>query len=125
MPAKPTIDILLEVHAIDLVDSLNPMMQQYGYEAWGEYHIPGRRFFVKGVEKRTHHVHVFEKNSSEIPRHIAFRDYLIKQPQRAKDYATLKIKLAEQYRNNRRAYLTGKQHLIKTLEKEALSFFKQ
>ena len=125
MPAKPTIDILLEVKTIDSVDSLNKQLESHGYEAWGAYHVANSRFFVKGCQKRTHHLMVFERHHPKIKEYIALRDYLIKQPQRAKDYANLKIKLAEQYQNNRRAYLTGKQQLVETLKKEALSFFKQ
>ena len=123
MPAKPTIDIVVEVHDISLIDSINPTLQQHGYEAWGAYHIPNSRFFVKGNIKRTHHLHAFNKNDPDIHRHIAFRDYLTQMPQRAQDYAHLKIKLAKQFRHNRRAYFKGKQDLIKTIEKEALHFF--
>ena len=122
MPAKPTIDILLEVHDILLVDHCNYAMQKIGYEAWGEYHIPGRRFFVKGQSKRTHHVHTFQKGSDDILRHRAFRDYLQANSNDAKKYADLKIKLATQYRNNRRAYVSHKQDFVKDVEKKALEW---
>lgn len=70
LAAKPTIDMILEVKNIESVDNLNAAMAELGYEAWGEYRIPGRRFFVKGETKRTHHVHTFQTGSNEITRHI-------------------------------------------------------
>ncbi len=47
LAAKPTIDIILEVKDIRLVDKFNEPMEKLGYEAWGEYGIPGRRFFCE------------------------------------------------------------------------------
>lgn len=120
MFAKPTIDILLEVYNIELVDLLNNKMAGLGYEAWGEYHISGRRFFVKGEDKRTYHVHVFQKKSSQAFRHLYFRDYLIAHPEEAKGYAQLKIRLAHKFRHNRRAYVQGKQTLVKDIEEKAI-----
>ncbi len=44
LAAKPTVDIILEVKDIQLVDKFNDPMEKLGYEAWGEYGIPGHRF---------------------------------------------------------------------------------
>lgn len=123
MSAKPTIDIILEVKDINLVDACNNQMEVAGYEAWGEYKIPGRRFFVKGFDKRTHHVHTFQTGSFDIARHLYFRDYLIAHPVDAKAYADLKIKLAKQFSDNRRAYVENKQDYVKQLEEKAIKWF--
>lgn len=122
LAAKPTIDIILEVINIGLVDKCNKQMSELGYGAWGEYNIPGRRFFVKGEDKRTHHVHAFQTGSSEIPRHLYFRDYLRTHPDEAKEYAALKIKLAQQFADNRRNYVLSKHDFVKTLEKKAIDW---
>lgn len=119
MPAKPTIDTILEVKNINLVDTCNDAMAALGYEAWGEYNILGRRFFVKGIDKRTHHVHTFQTGDFHIERHIYFRDYLIAHPIDAKAYADLKIKLAKEFSNNRRAYVENKNDYVKALEEKA------
>ena len=70
--AKPIIDILLEVDDIVRLDDMSSAMAQLGYEAMGEFGIPGRRYFRKdnasGV--RTHHVHAFAQGSTEIERHL-------------------------------------------------------
>ncbi len=123
LAAKPTIDIVLEVKDIELVDKCNPQMKKLGYEAWGEYKIPGRRFFVKGEDKRTHHVHTFQIGSPEITRHLYFRDYLKSHPDEAKEYANLKIKLTQQFTNDRRGYVQNKQDYVKALEKRAIDWF--
>lgn len=122
MPAKPTIDILLEVKKIDLVDNINDEMAILGYEAWGEYNIPGRRFFVKGENKRTHHVHCFQSGCPDIERHLCFRDFLIEHPIKAKEYAKLKIKLANKFAYNRHAYVIAKSDYVKSLENEAIKW---
>ena len=123
LAAKPTIDILLEVKNIELVDKCNNEMESLGYEAWGEYNISGRRFFVKGDEKRTHHVHTFQIGHPEIARHLYFRDYLKSHPNEANKYAKLKMELATQFSNDRRGYVQNKQNYVKALEKLATDWF--
>jgi GrpB-like predicted nucleotidyltransferase (UPF0157 family) len=120
MPAKPTIDILLVVNSIEQVDDNNQQMAELGYDAWGEYHISGRRFFVKGKNKRTHHVHTFEVDSTEIDRHLHFRDYLIAHPDEAKGYADLKLELAKKFAHDRRAYVVNKKTRVEALEEKAI-----
>lgn len=122
MPAKPTIDIILVVSDIEQIDQHNASMEKHGYEAWGEYRIPGRRFFVKGEDKRTHHVHTFAVGSEHIDRHLYVRDYLIEHPQEAAQYAALKQDLAKQCRDNRRGYVEGKHDYILALEQRAIQW---
>ena len=43
---------------------------------------------------------------------IKFRDYLREHQERAKEYESLKVKLAAQFRNDRGAYLLGKADFI-------------
>lgn len=117
--AKPIIDILVEVSNINKVDSYNRSMGKLEYEALGEYGIPGRRFFQKGGNNRTHHVHIFQTENSEIKRHIAFRDYLISHPKVARKYSLLKEKLAEKYRYGIDKYQEGKDSFIKKIDRLA------
>ena len=122
LAAKPTIDIILEVKDIHAVDANNQAMADFGYEAWGEYRIPGRRFFVKGEDKRTHHVHTFQAGDDNIARHVIVRDYLIAHPEEAQRYETLKIKLAQEFKHNRRGYVENKQDFVKAMEQRALQW---
>lgn len=115
--AKPIIDIMVEVKDINKVDSYNKKMEELGYVALGEYGIPKRRFFQKGGNNRTHHVHIFKKGSPQIKRHIDFRDHLISHPKVAKEYSLLKEKLAKKYRYDIDKYQEGKESFIKKINK--------
>jgi GrpB-like predicted nucleotidyltransferase (UPF0157 family) len=120
--AKPTIDVLIEVREIGKLDGLEAQMAERGYEAWGEYGIPGRRFFTRdrGPE-RLCNVHAFEAGSPGVERHLAFRDHLIQHPETARAYGDLKRNLAERFPADMEAYMEGKDAFIKEAEREALS----
>ena len=122
--AKPIIDLCLEVCDTRQLDRANSAMEALGYAARGEFGIPGRRFFlrdnVSGI--RTHHVHAFRTGSSEVRRHVAFRDYMIAHPHAAEAYSRLKSKLARDYANDREAYIAGKAPFIKEYEARALEW---
>ena len=76
--AKPIIDFLLEVQDIVELDDRSSAMEALGYEAMGEFGIPGRRYFCKNntAGVRTHQVHAFEADGTEVEPHLAFRDYM-------------------------------------------------
>jgi len=117
--AKPIIDVLAEVKNIETVDCLNLRMKQIGYEAKGEFGIKNRRFFIKGGDQRTHHVHVFEKGDKEIARHLAFRDYMLAHPKEAQQYSELKQLLAKQHPFDIQKYIEGKHDYIQTIDEKA------
>lgn len=72
------------VREIGQVDRLNGAMVDLGYEPMGECGLPGRRYFLKGGENRTHNVHGYaEDRVAEIERHLAVRDYLRAHPDAA------------------------------------------
>jgi len=122
--AKPIIDMLGEVSDIRLVDSLRTGMQSLGYEVMGEFGIPGRRYFRKGGDNRTHHLHVFEHtNGAEVQRHLAFRDYLIAHPEQARRYSELKSELVAKFPDDWDAYSLGKDDFIKNMEQDALRWY--
>jgi len=117
--AKPVIDILVVVKKIDDVDLKNSDMSHIGYEAKGENGISGRRFFIKGGNNRTHHIHCFQEGNKEIKRHINFRDYMIAHPTEAEKYAELKRKLSEKYTYDISSYVEGKNDYIREIDRKA------
>jgi len=121
--AKPVIDIMLIVKDIEAVDGFDEQMIELGYEPKGEFGLPGRRFFMKGGNSRTHHIHSYEKGHEDIVRHIAFRDYMIQHPEEAQAYSQLKADLAEKYPENMDKYIDGKNDYIKRVEKLALEWY--
>lgn len=119
MAAKPIIDVLIEVTDIEAVDLYEEAFTQLGYEARGENGIQGRRFFTKGGEQRTHHVHIFTEGHPEVKRHVLFRDYLIAHPAEAQQYRTLKESLAATYVNDIDSYVAGKHAFIQRIDQLA------
>ena len=119
--AKPIIDLLVEVNQIDLIDRRNRDMERLGYQAMGEFGIADRRYFRKDDASgtRTHHVHIFEINSPQIKRHLAFRDYMIAHPAEAEQYSDLKRKLAKQFPEDIESYMDGKDEFIKNIDRLA------
>lgn len=123
LKAKPVIDMLPVVKDIALVDERTPNMVALGYEAMGEFGLPGRRYFRKGDPVRTYHVHVYALGSvQEIERHVAVRDYLRTHPEVARQYGELKAQLAAEFPDDREAYMDGKDAFVKAMEKDALAW---
>ncbi len=111
--AKPILDFVLVVKDLDSLDRKTHEMESMGYTARGEQGIPGRRFFSKDTDgKRSHHVHAFQKNNSEIERHLVFRDYLLTHRQDAKEYENLKEELAARFPHRSGDYTEGKSGFI-------------
>ncbi len=121
--AKPIIDILLEVREVERLDDLGSEMSGLGYEARGEFGLPGRRFFVKHAgERRTHHIHAYKTGNPELERHLAFRDYMISHPEDAEAYGRLKEELARRFSTDIEGYMDGKDAFIKEMERRALAW---
>ena len=122
IPAKPVIDICLEVSALSLLDQRESEMERLGYEALGEYGIPERRFFPRDNPRgiRTHHVHAFETGSWGMKRHVAFRDYMVAHPHSAEAYGQLKDELVRRHAGDRESYIEGKDPFIREHEGRAL-----
>jgi GrpB-like predicted nucleotidyltransferase (UPF0157 family) len=124
--AKPIIDMLLEVEDIQAFDALSSALTELGYEAKGEFGIPGRRYFRKESTEgmRTHQIHAFEKGSPASERHLAFRDYMIGQPAIAQSYSLLKQQLAASHPDDIEAYMDGKDSFVKEHEAKAITWKK-
>lgn len=114
--AKAIIDILPVVKNINLIDSLNHKFEKLGYVCMGEYGIPGRRFYWRSKTKRTHHVHIFEEGSSEIMRHIMFKEYLIAHEPFARAYSLIKCALAEVFPRDIENYVNGKASFVQFID---------
>ena len=119
--AKPVIDILLVVHNHTGLDAKQAAMEALGYEAFGEFGIPTRRYFRRDNAEgdRTHQIHAFEAGSRQIDRHLAFRDYMIAHPEAAQAYSDLKRELAAKHPDDMEAYMDGKHEFIQEIDRRA------
>jgi GrpB-like predicted nucleotidyltransferase (UPF0157 family) len=117
--AKPIIDILPVVRKIERQEE----MTASGYQAWGEFGLPGRRYFTREENgKRTHNVHAYAVGNPESTRHLAFRDYMNAHPEVAHAYGRLKEKLAQGFPTDFEAYMDGKHAFVQESERRALAW---
>lgn len=123
--AKPIIDILLEVSDLPSLDTKNTEMKILDYEVMGAYGIPGRRYFRKGGDHRTHQIHAFQKGDAHLKRHLAFRDYLIAHPEVAQKYGQLKFDIAQRIDNDIEKYSDEKDPFIQLHEPKALEWYEK
>ena len=123
LSAKPIIDMLLIVEDIAAFDDYAQEMADLGYEGLGEYGLPGRRYYYKGGNQRTHQIHAYQyDNVQEIGRHIAFRDYLRTHPEVAQQYGAVKQKAAVLNQRDIEGYMDAKNDFVKDFEKKALKW---
>jgi GrpB-like predicted nucleotidyltransferase (UPF0157 family) len=124
MHAKPVIDMMPVVMDIAALDGCAGRMAALGYEVMGEFGIAGRRYYRRddAAGRRTHQVHAFASGSPHVLRHLAFRDFMRAHPARAREYATLKLRLAEQFPRDMDGYVDGKDAFIKNVEIQALAW---
>jgi len=118
MPAKPVIDILVEIpsweagrkHAI-------PAFNSAEIEYW---YYRDMCFIVRdkltGI--RTHHLHMAPADHVSWEA-LAFRDYLRSHVEDAARYVALKIMLARQYPNDREAYTIAKESFVREITDKA------
>jgi GrpB-like predicted nucleotidyltransferase (UPF0157 family) len=128
LPSKPTIDILVEIPTdTKIARKIIPVMISGGYHHLKDHteHL----MFVKGYtpngfEGQCYHIHLGPKDNKGLWDRLYFRDYLIANPSIAKEYATLKQKLAEQLTYDRDAYTEAKTEFIKKITQVAINSVK-
>jgi GrpB-like predicted nucleotidyltransferase (UPF0157 family) len=122
--AKPILDLIPVVASLAEFEKSRSIIEGLGYVWWGEYGLAGRRFCTLDepqTGRRNAQLHCYEQSSSEIIRHIAFRDYLIAHPDLAREYETEKSRCRELYPLNSHAYADCKGPWIRRIEAEALT----
>jgi GrpB-like predicted nucleotidyltransferase (UPF0157 family) len=118
--AKPILDIAAAVKDRAAGEKCVAPLEGIGYTYRGENGIAGRFYFVKGAaERRTHHLHLYAADNTELKNHLFFRDYLRRNPSIAAEYDGLKKDLAAKYPGDRDAYLDGKAAFVEKILKLA------
>jgi GrpB-like predicted nucleotidyltransferase (UPF0157 family) len=120
--AKPTIDILVEISEGVPTEEVVARFKSIGYEYIPKpENPPPHMMLVKGYTRQgfkgqAYHVHVRYKGDWD---ELYFGDYLKRNRQVAREYEELKIKLAEQYKNDRDGYTEAKTEFIWRVNKLA------
>lgn len=125
--AKPILDLIPVVRHLSELDRQQSALEKLGFEWWGEYGLPGRRYCTLAdpvTSLRKVQLHCFEVGSAEIERHLAFRDYLNSHPLVAKTYDQLKARCRDLHPLDSHAYSDCKSDWIRSTEAEAIAFFR-
>ena len=125
--AKPILDIDIVVKSYEVVPAVIKGLEKIGYFHQEEWSFKGREAFGRkdtltpwdgnNTNWMDHHLYVCNKDSNELARHIAFRDYLRSDPEAVAEYDRIKRNLANRAKD-RADYTYGKTDFItKILER--------
>lgn len=114
LSAKPVIDIDVVIKDSTVFEDTKNALEKIGYRHEGNLGIPGREAFkYEGKEHlRKHHLYVCTKDSAELKRHIAFRDYLRTHPDAVSQYSLIKEEGARRYPDDIEEYIEYKSPFI-------------
>jgi GrpB-like predicted nucleotidyltransferase (UPF0157 family) len=125
LAAKPTIDLLPLARSIERIDHETARLQSAGYKAWGEFGLPGRRYFTKDGSDgfRTHNIHIYQFDDPEVERHLAFCAYLRHDASARREYEAVKREAYAQHPADIEAYSAFKDAWIKETERIAMKWY--
>lgn len=110
LSAKPILDMMGGLSSFDVgLECIEPLAT-IGYEYLGADLVPGHHIFGLGGsgEAKTHHLHLIEHAGLSWREKIAFRDQLRSDPPLRQRYETLKVRLADQFADQRAEYTEAK-----------------
>ena len=122
--AKPIIDLMPVVTAIERLDTRSAELEALGYQCWGELGLPGRRYYTKDdplTGKRMVQLHAYAHDAADVMRHLAFRDGLLHNPTTAAEYDQEKQRCQRLHPDDSHAYADCKSEWIRAIEARALA----
>jgi GrpB-like predicted nucleotidyltransferase (UPF0157 family) len=110
--AKPVIDVQVSVAQLEPVEVYRANIESLEF-VWRSAN-PDRmkRYFREQPGQRRTHILVFLAGSWSEQFMLLFRDYMRTHPDDAQAYGDLKNQLAQQFRDNRGAYIDGKTSFV-------------
>ena len=120
LSAKPIIDIDVIIEDSSLLGSIISSLAAIGYHHEGDLGIAGREAFkYEGKDHlQKHHLYVCPKDSVELKRQIAFRNYLRSHPEAVREYSQIKEEGARIYPNDIEKYIEHKTSFIEKIYTE-------
>ncbi|AGK96470.1 GrpB family protein [Clostridium pasteurianum] len=120
LSAKPIIDIDVIIENYDKFEDVKSRLKNLGYYHEGDLGIKDREAF-RYNEKHgfmTHHLYVCPRDSQELKRHIAFRDYLRTHKEDRERYSVIKLQAAIKYPTDIDSYIETKSPFITEIYKK-------
>lgn len=124
--AKPTIDILLEAADDADLAIVRHLAIECGYTVMAEKTVPEyqldlcKGYTPLGFADKVFHLHIRTLGDWDEP---YFCEYLKQNPEKAKEYAALKMKLQTKFKNDRDAYTEAKGEFIRKCVRAARNTF--
>lgn len=117
LPAKPILDVDVVMRSYDDFPGIKSSLENLGYWHEGDLGIKGREAFAYSEQSEfmTHHLYVCPQDSSELKRHLAFRDYLRTHPADRDKYGDVKRKAALMYPTDIDGYLEKKGPVVEAI----------
>ncbi len=124
MVAKPIIDLDLVILRSQF-GKVRSLLETKGYFWEGDLGIPDREAFKIPDETLRqglppHHLYVCPSDSTQLKRHLAFRSFLLDNPEYVTRLSNLKWALCERFDNDREAYMAGKDALCREIIERGL-----
>ena len=120
LSAKPIIDMDIVIEDYSILNEAIKLLSEIGYIHEGNLGIEGREAFDYIGEEPLpkHHLYVCPKNSKELARHIAFRNFLRNTPEAIVEYSQVKEAAARLYPNDIDGYIQYKSPCIEKFYKK-------
>ena len=117
MSAKPCIDIDVVIADYTFFDAVVSRLETIGYIHEGDLGIKDREAFRYSNKPhlQTHHLYVCPQYSTELHRHMTFRDFLRRRPEAAKKYSEVKETAARLFPDDIDRYMEYKSSCIEEL----------
>ncbi len=129
LAAKPILDIVVVIPAQAALPAVIERLAPLGYFHQGDLGLAGREAFGRegadvprdgsGRVWPTQHLYVCPAGNIHLVRQVAFRDYLRSYPEDAQAYGELKLRLAREFREDRKAYTDAKTEFIEAIYRKA------
>ncbi len=113
MVAKPIVDILIGVEALNDAEKMIPGMESIGYDYPGDIGIPVDRIFGRDPGFRKYLVHIVVVNSTRWNRYIDLRDALRQDTGLADENSKLKLAIVEKHPEGRTKHTELKSEFIR------------
>lgn len=117
--AKPIIDILVEVPPTASLTAIRTSLENAGYICMcvsGTRMSFNKGYTPAGYAERVFHIHIHPTGDNA---EITFRDYLNSHPDVAREYERLKLRLLEEFGNNRDGYTDAKSKFVNRVISQA------
>ncbi|HOE35210.1 MAG: GrpB family protein [Chloroflexi bacterium] len=117
LAAKPIIDIDIIIPDASMFPQVRDALASLGYRHEGDLGIPGREAFKfdSKPDLMAHHLYVCARDSAELRRHLALRNYLRANPRDRDRYAQVKQTAAARHPTDIDAYLAEKTEIIREI----------